>query len=111
MKENRKEREGEGKKKIEVEKLEGGEGNQVSGNFIQPFDRMNHLIVNVGKYRVFEDFNIYSGHWPLSVYPRCQCVYTMAGKTPALQQSSEKATYLTNTLYLPILNPFKNQNK
>ena len=53
MKENRKEREGEGKKKIEVEKLEGGEGNQVSGNFMHPFDRMNHLIVNVGTNRVF----------------------------------------------------------
>ena len=34
----------------------------------------------------FEDFKIYSGLWPLSVSPRCQCVYTMAGQTPALQQ-------------------------
>ena len=25
-----------------------------------------------------EDFKIYSGLWPLSVSPRCQCVYTMA---------------------------------
>ena len=40
----------------------------------------------------FEDFKIYSGLWPLSVSPRCQCVYTMAGQTPVLQpnwQSSE----------------------
>ena len=47
------------------------------------------------KYCVFfEDFEIYSGLWPLSVSPRCQCVYThQAGRTPsALQrnwQSSE----------------------
>ena len=43
----------------------------------------------------FEDFKIYSGLWPLLVSPRCQCVYTMAGQTPALQQnlqSSEKIT-------------------
>ena len=33
----------------------------------------------------FEDFEIYSGvNWPLSVSPRCQCVYTMTGQTPAL---------------------------
>ena len=32
----------------------------------------------------FEDFEIYSGLWPLSVSPRCQCVYTMTGQTPAL---------------------------
>ena len=40
-----------------------------------------------------EDFIIYSSLWPLSVSPRCQCVYTMAWQTPALQQnlqSSEK---------------------
>ena len=40
-----------------------------------------------------EDTKIYSGLWPLSVYPRCQGLYTMAGQTPALQQnwqSSEK---------------------
>ena len=45
----------------------------------------------------FEDFKIYSGLWPLSVSPRwCQCVYTMAGQTPALQQnlqSSEKSQH------------------
>ena len=44
----------------------------------------------------FEDFNIYFGLCPLSVSPRCQCVYKMAGQTPALQQnlqSSEKAQY------------------
>ena len=35
----------------------------------------------------FEDSKIYSGLWPLSVSPRCQCVYTMAGQTPALQQN------------------------
>ena len=32
----------------------------------------------------FEGFKIYSGLWPLSVFPRCQCVYTMAGQIPAL---------------------------
>ena len=37
------------------------------------------------KYCVFfQDFKIYSRLWPLSVSPRCQCVYTMAGQTPAL---------------------------
>ena len=44
----------------------------------------------------FEDFKIYSGLWPLSVSPRCQCVYTVAGQTPALQQnlqSSEKSQH------------------
>ena len=44
----------------------------------------------------FEDFKIYSGLWPLSVSPRCQYVYTMAGQTPALQQnyqSSEKSHF------------------
>ena len=44
----------------------------------------------------FEDFKIYSGLWPLSVSPRCQCVYTMAGQTPVLQQtlqSSEKSQH------------------
>ena len=35
----------------------------------------------------FEDFKIYSGHRPLPVSPRFQCVYTMAGQTPALQQN------------------------
>ena len=30
----------------------------------------------------------YSGLWPFSVLPRCQCVYTrQAGRKPALQQS------------------------
>ena len=57
----------------------------------------------------FEDFKIYSGLWPLLVSPRRQCVYTMAGQTPALQenlQSSEnhnilrKTQYLMNTLYI-----------
>ena len=32
----------------------------------------------------FEDFEIYSGLWPLSVSPRIQSVYIMAGRTPAL---------------------------
>ena len=44
----------------------------------------------------FEDFKIYSGLCPLSVSPRFQCVYTMAGQTPALQQnwqSSEKSQH------------------
>ena len=27
-----------------------------------------------------EDLKIYSGLWPLSASPRCQCVYTMAGQ-------------------------------
>ena len=42
----------------------------------------------------FQDFEIYSGLWSLSVSPRCQCVYTIAGQTPALQenlQSLEKS--------------------
>ena len=34
----------------------------------------------------FKDFKIYSGLWSLSDFPRCQCVYTMAGKTPALPE-------------------------
>ena len=37
----------------------------------------------------------YSGLWPFSVFPRCQCLYThQAGRKPALQQnwqSSEKS--------------------
>ena len=44
----------------------------------------------------FENFKIYSGLLHLSVSPRCQCVYTMAGKTHALQQnwqSSEKSQH------------------
>ena len=42
----------------------------------------------------FEDIQIYFGLWPLSVSPLCQCAYTMAGQTPALQynwQISEKS--------------------
>ena len=27
------------------------------------------------------------GLWPFSVSPRCQCVYTVTGQTPALQQN------------------------
>ena len=60
----------------------------------------------------FEDFRIYSGLWPLSVSPRCQGVYTMAGQTPAMKQNwqnsensqhfKEKTQYLMNTLYLKI---------
>ena len=45
---------------------------------------------------ILEDFKIYSGIWPLSVSPRCQCLYTMAGYTPELQQnlqSSEKSQH------------------
>ena len=44
----------------------------------------------------YEDIKIYFGLWPLSVSPRCQCVYTMAGQTPAMQQnlqSSEKSQH------------------
>ena len=45
------------------------------------------------KYCVFfEDFKIYSGLWPLSVSHRCQCVYTMVGKTTALQQQNLKSS-------------------
>ena len=52
----------------------------------------------------FEDLKIYSGLWPLSVLPRRQCVYTMAGQTPALQQnwqSSEKNKKISgkNTIF------------
>ena len=43
----------------------------------------------------FPIFKKYSGLWPLSVFPRCQCVYThQAGRTQAQQQnwqSSEKS--------------------
>ena len=53
----------------------------------------------------------YSGLWPFSVFPRCQCVYThQAGRKPGLQQNwqssekyqsfKEKTQYLMNTLYL-----------
>ena len=35
----------------------------------------------------FEDLKIYSGLVPLSVSPQCECVYTMAGQTPALQHN------------------------
>ena len=62
------------------------------------------------EYCVFSNILKYSGLWPLSVLPRCQCVYTkQTGRTPALQQnwqSSEKSQYfedktqyLLNTLY------------
>ena len=44
----------------------------------------------------FSNIFKYSGLWPFSVFPRCQCVYThQAGRTPALLQqnwqSSEKS--------------------
>ena len=56
----------------------------------------------------FEDFKIYSGLWPLSVSPRFQCVYTMAGQTQALQ-SSEKSLHFKEkkTIFneLPVLDP------
>ena len=36
----------------------------------------------------FQKILEYSGLWPISVFPRCQCVYThQAGRTPALQQN------------------------
>ena len=42
----------------------------------------------------FQRFLEYSGLWPFSVFPCCQCVYThQAGRTPALQQSSEKSHF------------------
>ena len=53
----------------------------------------------------------YSGILPLSVFPRCQCVYThQAGRKSALQQNwqsseksqnfKEKTQYELNTLYI-----------
>ena len=49
------------------------------------------------KYYVFSKILKYIPDlWPLSVSPRCQCVYTMASQTPALQpnlKSSEKSPY------------------
>ena len=44
--------------------------------------------LNIVFFRRF--LNIYCGLWPLSVSPQCQCVYTMAGQTPALQQNSSE---------------------
>ena len=45
----------------------------------------------------FPIYEKYSGLWPFSVFPRCQCVHTHhAGRTPALQQnwqSSEKSQH------------------
>ena len=46
---------------------------------------------------------MYSRLWPLSVSPRCHCVYTMAGQTLALQQnlqSSEKSQHFKGKHYL-----------
>ena len=37
----------------------------------------------------FEDLKIYSELCPLSVSPGYQCVYKMAGQTPALQQNRQ----------------------
>ena len=64
---------------------------------------------------VFFDDLKYSGIWPFSVLPWCQCVYThRAGRTPAMQrnwqrQSSEKfqnfkekTQYLMNTVLLKV---------
>ena len=47
---------------------------------------------------------VYSGLWSLSVFPRCQWVYTMAGQTSELQQqnlqSSEKSQHFEeNTIF------------
>ena len=40
------------------------------------------------KYCFFSKILKYSGLWPFSVFPRCQCVYThQAGRTPAQQQN------------------------
>ena len=62
-----------------------------SGNIIISLDS----IVSTGCLLCpFGDFKINSGLWPLSVSPRCQCVYTMVGQTPALKQnllSSERS--------------------
>ena len=46
----------------------------------------------------YEDIKIYFGLWPLSVSPRCQFVYTMAGQTPAL--SAELAEFRKITTFL-----------
>ena len=40
----------------------------------------------------FEYLKIYSGLCPLSVSPRCQCVYTIAGQTPAPSPEFRKIT-------------------
>ena len=66
--------------------------------------------LNIDRYRVFikyfvfsKIFKVYSGLWPHSVSPWCQCVYTMAGQTPALQQNlqtSEKSQHLRKKQHL-----------
>ena len=58
----------------------------------------------------FQKMLEYSGLWPFSTFPLCQCVYTQqAGRKPALQQNwqssekslfKEKTPYLMKTLYL-----------
>ena len=52
------------------------------------FGLQNFLeLQGVIKYCVFSNILKYSGLWPFSVFPRCQCVYTMAVQTPALQEN------------------------
>ena len=41
----------------------------------------------------FEDFKIYSGLWCLSAPPRCHCVYTMTGQTPANTEFRKITTF------------------
>ena len=82
-------------------------------NFMSLFHILNDLCTH--NYRVFIKYCVfpkilkYSGLWPFSVFPRCQCVYThQVGRTPALQQNwqgseksqnfKEKTQYLMNTL-------------
>ena len=61
----------------------------------------------------------YSGLWPFSVLPQCQCVYThQAGRTQALQQNwqsseksqnfKEKTQYLMNNLYISYTHTYIN---
>ena len=54
---------------------------------------------------LFPIFKKYSGLWPFTVFPRCQCVYThQAGRNQRCSEKSknfkEKTQYLMNTLYL-----------
>ena len=62
------------------------------------------------KFVFFPKILKYSGLWPFSIFPRCQCVYThQAGRKPALQQNwqsleksqnyKEKTQYFINTLH------------
>ena len=71
-----------------------------------------HISIVCGYYRMFiqfcgfffKDFKIYSGLWPLSVSPWCQCVGVHNGRSNASAaenfQSSEKSQYIKkNTIF------------